>query len=85
MEEKECCHCLCLLTECFILVGSTMFGSTPNLVTRVGIFGTLKDSCLEINSSLSNCFSYRNVLEMASTLCPKWSLITLFLSKSSRF
>ena len=26
-----------LLTECFILVGSVMFGATFNLVTRVGL------------------------------------------------
>ena len=28
--------CLRLLSECVILVGSTMFGATFNLVTRVG-------------------------------------------------
>ena len=29
--------CLRILSECFILVGSAMFGATFNLVTRVGL------------------------------------------------
>ena len=51
-----------LLSECLILIGSTIFDATFNLVTRVGIFGTLKDGSLQIkNSAFNNCFRYRNV------------------------
>ena len=38
--HAACCFIDCflrLLTECFILVGSAMFGTTFNLVTRVGL------------------------------------------------
>ena len=82
-----------ILTGCFRLVGSAMFGVTFNLVARVSlitiIFGTPKIASLEISSLPSNnCFSHRNVLQkMASTLCQKMNAFkrTRFLSKSSNF
>ena len=54
-----------LLTGCFILVGSLMFGVTFNLVTRVGLLyflGTVKYSCLN-SLPLNNGCSYKNILQ----------------------
>ena len=48
-----------VLSECLMLIESTMFDATFNLATRVGlpIFGTMKDGSLEISSlAFNNCF-----------------------------
>ena len=53
-----------LLTECFVVVRSDMFGAAFNLVACVWttiIFGTLKDSGLKILQFYF--FSYRNILQ----------------------
>ena len=60
-------------TECFVLVGSAMFGETfkPGFTCRtIMMFGTLKDSSLNINSCpLNNCSNYRNVLQNSVNAC----------------
>ena len=71
-----------LLTECFILEGSTMFSAIFNLVTRRKFWNT-EDYRLKINSlPLNNCFSYRNVLQNGVNTLSK---MFFFSSKSSRF
>ena len=51
-----------------------MIGATFNLVTTI-IFGTLKDSSLQINSlPLKKCFNYRNVLQNCVNVLSKMAL-----------
>ena len=81
-----------ILTECFIQVGSAMFGATINrainLVTpcrTIKIFWKLKDCSLKINSSsLNNCFSSRNVLQNGVNVLSK-TVKNRLLMKNSKF
>ena len=89
-----------LLTECFVLIASAIFGATFNLATRVGwitiILGTPINGSLKIIILPSNnCFSDRNVLQNGvnalskmvsknSVFCPK-AQILYFSDRTTRF
>ena len=79
-----------LLTECFILIVSAMFGATLTWlhVSDYHNFWNLKNSSLKINSlPLNDCFSHTNVLQNGVSALSKWFLKThiFFLSKSLNF
>ena len=64
-----------LLTQCFILVGTAMFGAHGYTCWTTMTFVTLKDSSLKFNNlPWINYFSNRNVLQngaKSSSLCQK--------------
>ena len=79
-----------LLSGCFILVGSAMFGAIFSLVTRVGLPWFSEHWKIVawklISYPSSNCFSYRNVLKNSVNALSKIDLkIFVVLLKNSNF